>query len=186
MMLFKRWLLTSVLLSSACVTAALAVEQSNVAGRRGSTVRPLLSKPGSASSSSSHKTRKNPLALHGKVPHRSRTTLAVVSPGGGGSSGVKDAEPAGVEGWKQRSASLLGYLVTAGACITKVPQIKRIMVSGSAEGISLTSNYLETISLTNKLIYHKVQERKWQRRRAQPVVKNRLLSPQIVIKLSCI
>ena len=72
-------------------------------------------------------------------------------------------------GWKKKAAGGLGYLVTAGACLTKVPQIKRCLDSGSVEGLSLTSQYLETTSLLSKIIYHKLH--KYPVRYAWPVAR---------------
>jgi len=139
MMMIKRTLLAAVL-STSCVTAALALEP-----RRG----PLSVRRASSLTTT--------LQSHPKKACHSRgqSLLASVSPGGGSSdTDGKELKTS----WKKQSASVLGYLVTAGACITKLPQIKRILVAGSADGISLTSNYLETISLTNKLLYHKLND----------------------------
>lgn len=43
-------------------------------------------------------------------------------------------------------SNVLSYGVVFGASILKVPQILNVVMSGSAEGISLTSNYVETFS----------------------------------------
>jgi mannose-P-dolichol utilization defect protein 1 len=61
-------------------------------------------------------------------------------------------------GTKKRLASALGYAVTLGACVTKVPQIKRCLTTGSVEGVSLSSNYLELSSLMSKVIYHRLNK----------------------------
>jgi len=72
-------------------------------------------------------------------------------PSGGGTG--SDADKPSLKGG---AASALGYLITLGSCVTKLPQVKKILDSGSVEGLSLTSNYLETVSLTSKLCYHKL------------------------------
>lgn len=80
----------------------------------------------------------------------SNSALDNVSPGGASQSG--EVKPS----LKNSAASALGYLITIGSCVTKLPQVKKILDSGSVEGLSLTSNYLETVSLTSKLCYHKL------------------------------
>lgn len=45
-------------------------------------------------------------------------------------------------------STVLGYAIVAGAVILKVPQILKIVRSGSAEGVSLTSNLLEMVGYT--------------------------------------
>lgn len=94
-----------------------------------------------------------------KCRSRGRSTVALSM----SSSGLNNLSPGGATesdalkpSLKGSAASALGYLITIGSCVTKLPQVKKILDSGSVEGLSLTSNYLETVSLTSKLCYHKL------------------------------
>jgi len=78
--------------------------------------------------------------------------------GGREASAAANEEEGEAKGWKKSAAGALGYVVTAGACLTKIPQIKRCLESGSVEGVSLTSAYFETISLSSKILYHKLHD----------------------------
>eukprot|EP00614_Pseudopedinella_elastica_P004727 CAMPEP_0172614180 /NCGR_PEP_ID=MMETSP1068-20121228/49250_1 /TAXON_ID=35684 /ORGANISM="Pseudopedinella elastica, Strain CCMP716" /LENGTH=277 /DNA_ID=CAMNT_0013418885 /DNA_START=128 /DNA_END=961 /DNA_ORIENTATION=+ len=88
-----------------------------------------------------------------------RSSLTIPRASASSDEGLSKRGGAAEEGSvKKKVAGALGYLVTAGACITKLPQVKRIVDSGSVDGISLTSQYFETVSLTSKLVYHKLHE----------------------------
>lgn len=64
-------------------------------------------------------------------------------------------------------AVLLGYGCLVGSCFRSVPQIAIILKSGSAEGLSLTSNLVELLCFTVTVAYNmqQVRVRLWGGRR---------------------
>lgn len=52
---------------------------------------------------------------------------------------------------------LLGYACLVGSCFRSVPQILKILQTGSAEGLSLTSNLMELLCYTVTVAYNMQQ-----------------------------
>ncbi|KAG2483636.1 hypothetical protein HYH03_017514 [Edaphochlamys debaryana] len=64
------------------------------------------------------------------------------------------AAAAASNSWMDMFAVLLGYGCLIGSCFRSVPQIAIILKTGSAEGLSLTSNLMELICFTISVAYN--------------------------------
>jgi mannose-P-dolichol utilization defect protein 1 len=56
--------------------------------------------------------------------------------------------------WKVLISRVLGYGIVAGSTLVKLPQMLKIFMAGSVEGLSLVSFLLELLSVTISMTYN--------------------------------
>ncbi|KAG2438499.1 hypothetical protein HXX76_005050 [Chlamydomonas incerta] len=78
-------------------------------------------------------------------------------PAAAATAATATAAAASSGGWMDMFAVLLGYGCLVGSCFRSVPQIAIILKSGSAEGLSLTSNLVELLCFTVTVAYNMQQ-----------------------------
>ena len=51
-------------------------------------------------------------------------------------------------------SKVLGYAIIAGSCAVKLPQVLKLIAAGSAQGLSPSGMYFETVSLLFNIVYN--------------------------------